>query len=174
MATDGRSPAIIETSVLVNFLVIDRTDLLAQHPHYRFIVLDVVRAEVLKRNQLARLEAALLAGDLVADGPPEATSLDELAIFAAMASLKLGLGEKAAIAAAKARGLALAMDDRRAWNRAAAFCAGVPREDTVSLVVALLKAGTLDVAEADAIKEDWERNHRYAKKDFASFGELLS
>lgn len=96
MATDGRTLAIIETSVLVNFLVIDRADLLAQHPNYRFVVLDMVRAEVIKRHQLARLDAALAAGHLIADGPPESTSLEELAHFASMASLKLGQGEKAA------------------------------------------------------------------------------
>src|SRR4051794_29190619 len=133
MATDGRSKAIIDTSVLVNFLAIDRADLLAKHPAYRFIVVDLVRDEVMKRQQLVRLEAAFAAGHLLPDDPPESISLAELSAFAAMASLKLGLGEKAAIAAAQARSLPLAMDDERAWKRAAGFCAGISRENTVSL-----------------------------------------
>jgi hypothetical protein len=42
MATDGRDDAIIDASVLLNFLNIDRIDLLARHPAYRFIVVDLV------------------------------------------------------------------------------------------------------------------------------------
>lgn len=48
MATDGRSAAIVDTSVLVNFLAIDRADLLASHPDVRFVVADMVRDEVVK------------------------------------------------------------------------------------------------------------------------------
>ena len=150
MATVGRSKAIIETSVLVNFLKIDRTDLLSIHPTYRFVVVDFVRNEVTKHfaAQVARLGTAVAAGHLLADGPPGMTDPAELATFAAMSKLKIADGEKAAIAAAKCRGCLLAMDDRRAWNRAAAFCSGIPREDTVSLVVALVKARVVDIAQA--------------------------
>jgi hypothetical protein len=172
MATDGRSKAIIDTSVLVNFLKIDRTDLLASHPALRFVLVDLVRAEVTRHyaSQHARLEAALAAGHVLPDEPPEAIDPAELATFAAMAVLKIGEGEKAAIAAAKARGLALAMDDERAWRRAAAFCAGVAREDTASIMVSLIRAGVIDATQADAIKADWEANHRF-KLPFRSFTE---
>src|SRR3954454_21351962 len=100
MATDGRTKVIIDTSVLVNFLKIDRTDLLAKHPAYRFVVLDFVRNEVTKRGQAARLNTALSAGHVLPDEPSERTDMAELAAFAAMASLGIGNGEKAAIAAA--------------------------------------------------------------------------
>src|SRR5262245_25877877 len=137
MATDGRSKVIIETSVLVNFLKIDRTDLLANHPTYRFVVPDLVRNEVTKRyaTQVARLETALVVGQLLSDDPAEATDPAELATFAAMDKLKIGDGERAAIAAASTRGLPLAMDDQRAWKRAVAFTASLSREDTVSVMV---------------------------------------
>ncbi len=172
MATDGRSEAIIETSVLVNFLKIDRTDLLASHPDYRFVVVDFVRDEVTKRYamQVARIQAAFTAGHLSPDGPPATTNPAELAVFAAMGTLKIGEGERAAIAAANARGLPLAMDDDRAWKRAGAFCTAVSRESTVTVMVALIKAGVIDVAQADAIKADWEANHRF-KLLFGSFSE---
>src|ERR1700722_10193491 len=128
MATDGRSKAIIDTSVLVNFLKIDRTDLLASHAGYRFVVLDLVRNEVTRHYaaQVARLDAAIAAGQLLADDPADATDLAELATFAAMSTLKIGDGERAAIAAAHTRGLPLAMDDNRAWKRSAAFSSGIP------------------------------------------------
>lgn len=72
MATDGRDRAIIDTSVLINFLRIDRADLLAAHPHYRFVVIDYVKSEVTNRShqQLTRLDAALAAGLLEGDIEP--------------------------------------------------------------------------------------------------------
>lgn len=174
MATDGRSKAIIETSVLVNFLKIDRTDLLASHPDYRFVVLDLVHNEVATKPhyaaQATRLAAALAAGHLLPDDPAEATDLAELATFAAMDTLKIGEGERAAIAAASTRGLPLAMDDQRAWKRSAAYSAGIRREDTVSIIVSLIRASVLTVAEADAIKADWQANHKFMLT-FGSFAE---
>jgi predicted nucleic acid-binding protein len=173
MATDGRTDAIIESSTLVNFLKVDRADLLASHPAYRFIVVDAVRNEVTKHYaaQVTRLDAALAAGQLFEDQPAAATSIAELAAFAAMASIKIGVGERAAIAAAKTRGLPLAMDDEWAWKRAGS---GLTRLDTVSVMVALIKAGVIDVAAADAIKGDWEQNHKFIKRHFSSFAELTS
>jgi predicted nucleic acid-binding protein len=173
MATDGRSDAIIDSSTLVNFLKIDRADLLASHPSYRFIVVDAVRAEVTKHHaaQVATLDTAFAAGQLFEDQPAAATSIAELAAFAAMASIKIGVGERAAIAAAKTRGLPLAMDDERAWKRAGR---GLTRLDTVSVMVALIKDGGIDVATADAIKNDWEQNHKFIKRHFLSFAELTS
>ena len=173
MVTDGRVEAIIDTSVLLNFLKIDRIDLLAIHPSYRFVVVDLVKNEVTKRGQATRLEAAFLAGEVFPDLPPESIDISELATFAAMSHIKIGNGEKAAIAAAKARGLVLAMDDEIAWKRASAFCTGVAREDTVSLIVSLIKERVLTVMEADVIKLDWEKNHKFRKKTFSSFAELV-
>jgi predicted nucleic acid-binding protein len=173
MATDGRDEAIIDASVLLNFLKIDRIDLLAKHPAYRFIVVDLVKNEVTKRGQAVRLEAAFASGELFLDVPPELIDTAELAVFAAMSALKIGNGDKAVIAAAKIRGLVLAMDDERAWKRASAFCVGIPREETVTIIVSLIKAGVLSVAEADDIKADWEANHSFTKKTFASFGQLI-
>lgn len=174
MATDGRSQAIIDTSVLVNFLKIDRTDLLANHPAYRFVVPGLVRNEVTNHYaaQVTRLEAAIAAGHLFPDDPAEATDLAELATFAVMDTLKIGEGERAAIAAASTRGLPLAMDDRTAWKRSTAFSAGVLKEDTVSVIVSLIKASVISIAEADAIKADWHTNHRFTLR-FGSFAEKI-
>ena len=45
MAEDARTPALIDTSVLLNFLAIDRVDLLARHPRHRFVVTDHVHGQ---------------------------------------------------------------------------------------------------------------------------------
>lgn len=174
MATDGRSDSIIDTSVLVNFLKIDRTDLLALHPLFRFLVIDYVGNEITKyyAAQVARLEASLLAGQLIRDQPSESTSPLELATYAALTNLKIGQGEMAAIAAAYARGVPLAMDDEQAWRRSSAFSSSLQREGTASLMVALIRSGTISVTEADLIKVDWQTNHRFTLL-FQTFAELV-
>jgi len=97
-----------------------------------------------------------------------------LAIFANLKSLKLGDGECASIAAALHRGLPLAIDDIRAAKKASARDTNLTILDTITLMLEAIRAGLLSVAEADAIKLDWEENHRFAKKTFSSFAELVS
>ena len=178
MATDGRSKAIIETSVLLNFLKIDRADLLGRHPTYRFVVPAVVQNEVRTKPsyaaQSARLEVAFAAGHLLPDDPAEAISIEELATFAALDSLKrTGVGERAALAAAYIRRLPLAMDDRRAWARTASYSRGLTKLDTVGIVLSLLQSHVITVEEADAIKLEWEKLS-FVRPDFKSFGDRLT
>ena len=173
MATEGRSPAIIDTSVLVNFLSVDRADLLDRHPLYRFVAVDLVRNEVVKRTSSDRLEAALSAGYVLPDGPPETIALEELAAFAAISRYDaLGQGECAASAAAHARRLPLFMDDKAAWKKVDLTFPGMPRQGTATLIAALIKVDVIDVVQADAIKVDWESNHSFRLK-FKSFREIL-
>ena len=89
-----------------------------------------------------------------------------------MSTLRIGDGEKAAIAAASTRGFPLAMDDQRAWKRSAVFSAAVPREDTVGIIISLIRSGILSVTEADAIKADWQANHKFTLR-FGSFAEKI-
>jgi hypothetical protein len=64
------------------------------------------------------------------------------------------------------------MDDRRARNRALGHDPGLSLMDTASLMVAAIHAGLLTVPEADAIKADWEANHRFRLK-FPTFVNLV-
>lgn len=50
MSLDVRTPTLIDTSVLLNFLAVDRVDLLSRHPALRFIVTDHVRGEITDRR----------------------------------------------------------------------------------------------------------------------------
>jgi predicted nucleic acid-binding protein len=172
MATDGRSIVVIDTSVLVNFLAVDRVDLLANHPLYRFVVTDHVRGEVTDAypDQLARLDIALDALQLE---QVSVTDIDELQAFATLASDgRLGAGECAAIATASVRALIVAIDDKAARKRAAVFDSAIQLSSTVDLMVSLIKAGALNVASADAIKLEWEAKHRFTLK-FASFSDVI-
>ena len=65
----------------------------------------------------------------------------------------------------------LAIDDRRATREAAA------RSDleivrTQDLIVSMIKQNLLSIAEADAIKGEWEQRHRF-RLTISSFAELL-
>jgi hypothetical protein len=46
--------------------------------------------------------------------------------------------------------------------------------NTQQLMVGLIEAAQLKVADADAIKSNWETNHRFAMPGFQSFAELLT
>ena len=96
--------AVLDTSVLINFLAIDQADLLADHPDYRFLITDHVRVEVTEfyPEQFDRLQKLLRqhAFEQIRVDTPE-----ELEIFSRLiAGRRLGAGESAAVAAAIHRG----------------------------------------------------------------------
>lgn len=171
------APAIIvaDTSVLINFLKIDRMDLLGRHPG-RLLVTDHVRAEITGDypDQRARFETALAAGLLDqcrVDDPAE------LALFMRLyTSQRLGAGECSAIAVALTRRHAIAIDDSRAVNRTLRELklghAGLEVVRTPDIMIGLIRAGVLKIAEADAIKEMWARHYRFRIKA-GSFRDLL-
>ena len=87
---------ITDTSVLINFLVLDRVELLARLPTHRFVVTDHVRAEITQHysDQLQRLEQAFSAGILE---EISVSDLAEVQIFAGLTAHGLGVGEADAI-----------------------------------------------------------------------------
>lgn len=78
---DRRECVISDTSVLINFLAVDRATLLVEHPQIHFFLTDHVRAEVTAHypDQCARLDAALSDGSLQ---QLRVESPEELEIFA--------------------------------------------------------------------------------------------
>jgi predicted nucleic acid-binding protein len=89
-----------------------------------------------------------------------------------MADGRLGSGECAAIACAINGGHALAIDDRKAAREALRIEAALTVVGTADLIVQVIREGLLSVAEADAIKSDWETHHRF-KLAFGSFAERM-
>jgi predicted nucleic acid-binding protein len=172
VSTKARECALIDTSVLINFLAIDQATLLLLHPRYRFILTEHVRYEVTEfyPEQYARLEAVLMEGaieQIRVDDP------EELEMFAALTILdRFGVGECAAIAAAAHRGCAIAIDDRAASNHVRRAFPAVSLETTQSLVAGLIRAAVLTVTVADGFKDRWERQHRF-RLPFASFKDIL-
>ena len=160
---------ILDSSVLINFLAIDRTDLLGRHSRYRFLITAHVRSEITHPVQHARLEAAIEASQLHL---LEVGGHDELATFAHLTTT-LGAGESAAIAAAAHRSLRVAVEDRAARRAATPLVGHSNILTTTQLMVGMIQAGLLTVQEADAIKLDWATNHRFNLAQFQSFADIL-
>ena len=163
---------VADTSVLINFLRIDRMDLIGRHPK-RFLATDHVGAEITSSypEQRERYQAAVASGllDTCSVVDPE-----EVALFLKLGpGQQLGAGECSAIAVAIRRRYPIAIDDNRAIKRAIREVgAKLEVVRTTDLMVSLIRAGILDVAAADRIKDEWAQYHRFKIKT-DSFQELL-
>ena len=161
---------VIDASVLLNFLCIDRMDLLARHSG-TFIVTDHVAAEVGDRypGQRQRFVSAVAAGAVLQE---TVTSPEELSLFGSLsASGRLGAGECSAIAVAVHRRLVLAIDDRQAAKQARRTDRTLRILTTQDLMVSMIRERLLGIEEADYIKEEWAARHRFRLK-FRSFRDL--
>lgn len=162
---------VLDTSVLVNFLAIDRMDLLARFAT-QCLVTDHVRAEILDHYQdrYQRFQTALASRILM---ELRVDRLDELETFATLSAIKqLGSGECSAIALAVHRQYELAIDDRRARNEVTRRYPTLSLHTTQEIMVALIHSGVLELPEADSIRETWANEHSFRLK-IRSFAELL-
>jgi predicted nucleic acid-binding protein len=163
---------VADTSVLINFLRIDRMDLIGCHPQ-RFLATDHVGAEISDGypEQQARYQAAIASGllDTCSVIDPE-----EVSLFLRLGlGQRLGAGECSAIAVAANRKYPIAIDDNQAVKRAVrAVGAKLEVIKTADVMVALIRIGALDVVAADRIKDTWALHHRFKVKA-NSFRELL-
>lgn len=165
---DGRLLVVTESSFLINFLAVDRMDILAGLRQFKFHVLDHVSAEIQYPEQQARLQAALTAGIMHAleiTNPAEILLYDELRKF-------LGDGESASLAVAVSRRWVIAADEKGRFRRelferlSEAYLL-----DTPGALVAAIKGGLISIPEAEELRERL-RQHRF-EMDPRPFEELL-
>lgn len=164
---------VADTSVLINFLNINRMDLLGRHPS-RFVATDHVEIEIEDDEQRRRYVAAVAAGHLETC---TVTDPEEVALYMRLGpGQRLGAGECSAIAVALSRRHAIAIDDNKAVNRglreAGLTSTKLEIMRTPDVIVTLIRAELLTIAEADSIKEVWEKRHRFRIKA-ASFRDVL-
>jgi predicted nucleic acid-binding protein len=144
---------------LINFLAVDRMDLLESLVSYRFQCALEVSREVVRQVQAERLDRAIRAGilDLV-----EIVDLAEIALVTDLLHEQLGRGESACLALAESRGWVLASDERGRFRRLASERIGEGRlmttRDALEQAVAV---GSLDGSDARALAEDLRDNHRF-------------
>lgn len=160
---------VIDTSVLINFLKINRLDLF-RIPSLSFLVTDLVRAEITDHypEQLQRFQNGLQQQMFKEISVSETAEID---LFLTLNG-KLGLGECSAIAVAVHRNYALAIDDVVAIKNARIHAPHLQILRTQDLMVKLIQEGILNIAHADSILQDWAENHRFKLK-IHSFKELL-
>lgn len=169
---DPLSIIISDTSVLINFLAINRMDLIKRHS-CRFLITNHVRLEVTEHyeEQLTRLQQALDQG-ILEEIP--VTDPKEIETFGKLTELEsFGSGECACIAVAVHRGYTLAIDDKKATNQARRSCPTLNILTTQDLMVSMIKSELITVHEADAIKEEWASFHKFKLK-IRSFAELIA
>jgi predicted nucleic acid-binding protein len=163
---------VADTSVLINFLRIDRMDLIGHHPQ-RFLATDHVEAEITSDypDQRMRYQAAVVSGQL---DTCSVVDPDEVALFLRLRpGERLGAGECSAIAIAINRKYPIAIDDNRAVRRAIREVgAKLEVVKTVDIMVTLIRTGVLNADAADQIKDGWAHQHKFRIKE-ASFRDLL-
>lgn len=166
---------IADTSVLINFLRIDRMDLIGAHSS-GFIATEHVGEEISDSypDQKTRYRAALDAVFIIEeriDNPAEVELFLKL-----RRQPRLGTGECSAISVAINRDHALAIDDNRAITHAIQEAGLVKRNlriiRTLDIVADLARTGLLSTEAADTILADWAVNHRFRTK-IRSIAEIL-
>ena len=159
---------VFNSSTLINFLRIDRLDiLLSLVPDP--IVTDVVRGEISNHFQSSLLETALSEGrfrEVMLSRPKELASLRNFI------NEGLGLGESASIDAAQTLQVPLALDDKLATRRARKAHPTHVILSTLDVILAAIEARLLSIGQADEIKDTWQKHHRFALP-FNSFFDLL-
>lgn len=149
-----------DASVLINFLRINRMDLLGAHSR-DFVVTDHVAAEISDHYP----EQKQWFGEANDRGAVSQTSItipEELSLFGSLsASGRLGAGECSAIAMAVHRRFVLAIDDRQAAAQARRTDQALRIITTQYLMVSMIGETLLDIEEADRIKDKWAARHRF-------------
>lgn len=159
---------LTDASVLINFLHLNRLDLLGKLPGYEFQVPDHVVEEIRDPVLRERMEEGLRSGVLSVLSITDLVEIESYARF----HRTLGQGEAACLAVALRRGCRVASDDRGAFRRAATEGIGKERIlTTPDLIVLTIRAGIASVEMADGWKVTLEEN-RFRMR-FASFREIL-
>ena len=162
----------LDANVLINFLSVQRLDLLECLPGFRFVVPMQVVQEVCHPDfpdQTALLRASLAAGRLREETSASAAKSSYFAEFCQV----MDLGEAACLALAEARGWHVASDEKGIFMGIAQKRLGENRIlNTPGIMLLAIKAGLLQVQEADALKARWEPQR--FKAAFASFADALS
>jgi len=154
---------ICDTSVVINFLKINRLDLLAQYSH-AFWVTDHVYQEITVDYPVQQLlfQSALesLAIQKISVEDPQ-----ELDLFIDLVkSGQLGAGECATIAVAVHRGYFLAIDDNQAIKKAELLMTPARILRTQDILVRMIRENLLSFETADQMLQNWAIYHRFRLK----------
>lgn len=159
---------VADSSFLINFLVVDRMDVLGLLTQFRFHVVNHVRAEIRYDDQRARLRAAIESG-VVAE--IEITDPGEIRLYDELRRV-LGDGESASLAVAVSRRWVIAADEKGRFRRELFARLGEGYLlDTLGALLTAIRAGVIIVEEAEALRARLRENR--FEMDPTPFDELL-
>lgn len=154
---------ICDTSIIINFLKINRLDLLSEYSH-EFWVTDHVHREITMDYPVQQQ----LFQNAFEDLTIQKTSLEdpqELDIFINLIKNgQLGSGECATIAVAAQRGYFLAIDDNQAIRKAELLIPPKRILRTQDILVGMIKEELLNIETADQLLQNWATFHRFRLK----------
>lgn len=144
---------------LINFLAIDRTDLLGRRLDYRIHIPMEVVGEILRPDERVRLLRAIERGDMYT---VELVEINELTEYSGLVREQIGKGEAACLGIAIARGWTVASDERRRFARLARErLPDRPLITTRATIIQAVALGHSTVAEAFAIQDVLAAEHRF-------------
>lgn len=166
---DGRLLVIADSSFLINFLIVDRMDILSCLSQFRFHVVNHVVAEVRYESQRARLQAAIQS-----DGVTEIELTDPAEILLYDGFRKfLGDGESASLAVAVSRRWVIAADEKGRFRRELFSRLGEDYLlDTLGALVTAIRMGVLTVEQAEVLRRELQESR--FQMDLTPFSQLLS
>jgi predicted nucleic acid-binding protein len=174
LGTQGERIVVVsDTDVVINFVRVQRLDLLCTHSNFRVLVTEHLLGSSGILGELTNPKQAVEAEKAVEAGLVEVVALTEpgeLALFATLNQF-LGRGESAAIAVAANHGWIVATDDRKAHNECRRVLGPNRSLNTPGILLGCIRNGSLTVADADAIKDQLTEQQFIMK--FTSFAELL-
>jgi len=166
---DAEEPIVLDTSVLINYIHVDRLDLIAGC-WAEIRVVEQVQQELEYDEQRLVFERALAISQI------QVFSVDDPVLIADALKIyqvdRRGKGESYSFVYASASNLPLAIDDKRARSLFATKDATLKMCTSKDLMVKALRMGLVSVAEADEIKDIWANQCRYRLK-VESFRDLL-
>jgi predicted nucleic acid-binding protein len=169
MPANARTPIALDTSIMLNFIKVERLTLLGRLGQ-SLVIPDHVRSEVRRPVQIEMADCAIADGIFTVEA---VTDPAEMSLFVALrAEGRLGAGECAVLAMAVNRSWAAGIQDRRARTEAKRRRATLQLVDTEDLVLCLIRRGALTPEEADGMLAEWAVRHRFRSR-IATFRDLL-
>lgn len=165
---DGRLLVVTDSSFLINFLVLDRMDILGGLRQFRFHMVNHVTAEIRYEDQRRRLRASIESGvmtEIEITEPGEILLYDDLRRF-------LGDGESASLAVAVSRRWVIAADEKGRFRRELVARLGENYLlDTAGALVTAIRAGAITLAQAETLRARLRENR--FEMDPRPFDELV-
>jgi len=168
MPEEAQNLLIADSSVLINFLSIRRLELLIGLP-YKLLITDVVQEEIQRRHQSEQIDEAIASSRIEV---VTFTDRGDLQVLGKLRSAGLGMGEAVSIVAAAKFQAVLAIDDNKATKTALKTYPELQILTTQEIIVLNIKRDALTIEQADAIKQEWATQYRFALK-IASFRLLI-